>query len=410
MKIGLLAYHSAINFGATLQLLSTYMYLIKKGHNPIIINWIPDDLADFYKEITPQAQIESQEQLRKSIWKETELCKSSQDVADVLIREHIEAVIIGSDAVAQHHPLLERIVFPCRTIIGINKNTTDNEYPNPFWATWLSLLPKRIPVALLSASCQDSAYKLIPPKIRKEMNKRIYDYSYISVRDEWTKNMISYITKQDIIPPITPDPVFAFNQNAGELIASKEDILKKYDLPENYFVLSFLNKGKRTSVDQKWINEFETIVKANNAICVSLPFSHKEGFGNITKKISLPLSPLDWYGIIKYSKGYIGNNMHPIVVCLHNNIPFYSFDNYGRGHFNGLITSDSSSKIKHIITKAHLSKNRTSCMSYFFKAPAPLQVFSAIKSFDYAACDEFRKEYSSSYNEMLDNIFKSFGL
>lgn len=27
MRIGLLAYHSAINFGATLQLLSTYMFL-----------------------------------------------------------------------------------------------------------------------------------------------------------------------------------------------------------------------------------------------------------------------------------------------------------------------------------------------------------------------------------------------
>ncbi len=408
MKIGLLAYHSAINFGATLQLLSTYMYLIKKGHSPIIINWIPDDLADFYNRITPQVQIKNQEQLRKNIWKETELCKTSQDVANVIIKEHIDAVIIGSDAVVQHHPLLERIVFPCRTIIGINKNTTDREYPNPFWATWLRLLPKKIPVALMSASCQDSAYKLIPAKIRREMRERIYDYSYISVRDEWTRGMISYITKQEILPPITPDPVFAFNQNTEEVIASKEEILKKYDLPNNYFVLSFLNRGKRTSVNQKWINEFETIIKANHAICVSLPFSHKEGFGNMTKKIPLPLSPLDWYAIIKYSKGYIGNNMHPIIVCLHNNIPFYSFDNYGRIHFNGLITSDSSSKIKHIITKAHLSKNRTSCMSYYFKAPTPLHVFYAIQSFDYATCNNFREKYLNSYNDMLDNILNSF--
>ena len=32
MKIGLLAYHSACNFGATLQLLSTYRYLLKAGY------------------------------------------------------------------------------------------------------------------------------------------------------------------------------------------------------------------------------------------------------------------------------------------------------------------------------------------------------------------------------------------
>ena len=31
MRIGLLAYHSAINFGATLQLLSTYMFFKNNG-------------------------------------------------------------------------------------------------------------------------------------------------------------------------------------------------------------------------------------------------------------------------------------------------------------------------------------------------------------------------------------------
>ena len=49
MKIGLLAYHSACNMGATLQLLSSYGYWQKVGHEPVVINWIPQDLEDFYK-------------------------------------------------------------------------------------------------------------------------------------------------------------------------------------------------------------------------------------------------------------------------------------------------------------------------------------------------------------------------
>lgn len=51
--------------------------------------------------------------------------------------------------------------------------------------------------------------------------------------------------------------------------------------------------------------------------------------------ISIPLNPIDWYALIKYSKGYIGERMHPIVVSLHNSVPFYCFDEYGIKTFEG---------------------------------------------------------------------------
>ena len=82
MKIGLLAYHSACNFGATLQLLSTFCYLRNNGYDPIIINWIPKDLEEFYVRRTPEVQYNMQKELRSNLWKETELCRTSKDVAD----------------------------------------------------------------------------------------------------------------------------------------------------------------------------------------------------------------------------------------------------------------------------------------------------------------------------------------
>ena len=39
MNIGILAYHSACNYGANLQVLSTVGYLKRNGHNPIVINY-----------------------------------------------------------------------------------------------------------------------------------------------------------------------------------------------------------------------------------------------------------------------------------------------------------------------------------------------------------------------------------
>ena len=43
MKIGLIAYHAAANFGASLQLLSTYSFFKNRGDEPIIINWVVED-------------------------------------------------------------------------------------------------------------------------------------------------------------------------------------------------------------------------------------------------------------------------------------------------------------------------------------------------------------------------------
>ncbi|MBR5730205.1 MAG: polysaccharide pyruvyl transferase family protein [Prevotella sp.] len=403
MKIGLMAYHSACNFGATLQLLSTYSYLTSQGHDPIIINWIPDDLEKYYRCCTPQEQFNSQKVVRHQIWKETSLCRNSQEVAEVIKNESIDAVIVGSDAVAQCHPLFERITFPCKRIIAIGKNTSDREFPNPYWGVWQDFLEKPIPMAVMSASCQDSSYKLIPSRIRKEMRKRILSYNYLSVRDTWTRNMMAYLSKNQAVPPVTPDPVFAFNQNAKSLIPTREEILKRYHLPEKYMLLSFLDKSS-PSVSQEWIDSFARLAETESVTCVMLPFSHGNSFGFLPHSISLPLSPIDWYALIKYSQGYVGNNMHPIVVSLHNQVPFYSFDTYGTRHLNGLVANSKSSKIKHILDMAGLQDYRTDSLSRHPQVPNPERVFQLVMNFDPTKSEHFATKCLDSYNEMMHQI------
>ena len=50
-KVGILAYHSACNYGANLQILSTIGYLKKKGYEPFVINYEAKDFVDFYKKV-----------------------------------------------------------------------------------------------------------------------------------------------------------------------------------------------------------------------------------------------------------------------------------------------------------------------------------------------------------------------
>lgn len=407
MKIGLLAYHSACNFGATLQLLSTYMYLRKSHHDPIVINWTPSDFEYDCLLHTPQEQYACQQTVRGQLWKETELCRTSEEIAQVIEKENIEAVIIGSDAVAQHHPLLERIAFPCRTIIAINKNTSDRTFPNSFWGIWQDHLSHPIPMALMSASCQDSSYKLIPAHIRQAMKERIMHFDYLSVRDSWTRDMMCYLTHEERCPAITPDPVFAFNQNASELVPSRQETLEKFQLPEKYVLLSFLNKHK-PSVSQEWIDEFCRLAQADHMTCVMLPFSNGKSYGKGPSSIALPLTPVDWFALIKYSSGYVGNNMHPIIVSLLNDVPFFSFDTYGTSRITNIWANDQSSKIKHILTSAGFSDYRASDITYFSEVPPATDVYKKLRAFDHAKSASFAQAYLDKYNKMMDDILQTF--
>lgn len=388
-----------------LQLLSTYMFLKNHGHEPVIINWVAKDLENYYAQNTPISQIENQLKLRLQLWKETALCRTIKDVANIISNEQIDAVIIGSDAVAQHHPLFERIVFPCRNIIAINSVTSDVVFPNPFWGIWTDYLDKPVPVALMSAASQDSKYKYISKKLRKQMKERIMAFSYVSVRDVDTQKMFSFITEGQCCPSVTPDPVFAFNQNAVSLVPSKEELMKKYGLSGKYMLISFKNE-KRCNVSQTWLNKFQDIAKHHGIQCVSLPFSTSLSAGELESEIALPLNPIDWYALLKYSCGYIGNNMHPIVVCIHNTVPFFSFDNYGTKHANGLFCDSSTSKIRHILKVANLLDCRIASNSLFRRTPSPEHVFNKLQTFDKAKCKNFAQGYLNKYNEMMTKILE----
>lgn len=402
MKIGLIAYHAASNFGASLQLLSTYSFFINKGDEPIIINWEPKDLEDYYKVRTPQYQKECLLDFRKKYWKETSLCRNSKEVAEVIDEEKLDAVIIGSDAVAQNfYPFY---IIPKYKIGLINTPTSDRHFPNVFWGEFVPYLKRDIPIVVMSASSQDSPYKTFPAEVCLQMYQCIKRYSYCSVRDSWTQEMFKYVTKNEIVPEVTPDPVFAFNINADGLIPNRAEILTKFNLPEKYFVISFLTKP---AVSQEWLSKFEKLAKEKGIVCVMLPFSYKKSLGKTEYVIDLPLSPIEWYALIKYSAGYIGHNMHPIVVSLTNDVPFFSFDNYGRARIKNLFTNESSSKIKHILSLANLLDYRVSCLNRFFKSPKPEFVLEKILSFDVDKSRKFRKAYYEKYSAMMSKIIQA---
>lgn len=395
MKIGILTYHWVANFGANLQTLSTVNYLKKNGHKPYVINWIPEDLERIYKTNTNKHQLDEHLKFNETYLELTAVCRNEKDIVNEIKKLSLDLIIIGSDAVLTYKPFLQRYILSRKGILYF-KPAIDSDFPNPFWGNFIKHIPN-IPVALMSASAQNTDYSLIYSIKRKgEFKNALQRFSYISVRDIWTKKMIQYLTNYSICPNITPDPVFAFNYNHIDYI-TKQEILKKFNLPDKYVLISTNNKN----INASWLYEIENLFKMEKISLVELPRPQGSPDLYINNKINLPLSPIEWYYLIKYSNGYIGELMHPVLVSLHNKVPVFAIDDYGftkKRKFN----SDSSKTYQIMNRFKLIEKNYYSVSTNKF--PSPSIVFNSIIHFDKLNCDLHAKNLYSDYKQMMNTI------
>ena len=403
MIIGILTFYKTENFGANLQALSTYKYLEGLGHTPVCIYYVSENVFS-----SQQSHLYSNKQLKahfdfvdKFIINQTSVCFSIDDVLKALGDYGIEGVIVGSDAVVQHHPLISRIYRGKRKPIYIEPVSGDRMFPNMFWGVGL---PNDCKIALMSVSSQNSEYRFFSTSLKHKMAKAIERFSYISVRDIWTQAMFKSINGKTF--PLTPDPVFAFENNVGDIVPSKDYICEKFGLPSDYLLVSLMSQTLSIDCLDKLSNCFNCIGVA----CVSLPMPTGKGFNHhFPYTIEEPLDPLDWYALIKYSYGYVGSNMHPIIVSLSNAVPCFSIDFWGTRNFWNRPKRNCSSKVEDIMSRFGLFSNHKMISGYECKIEAEY-IFNAIQSFPKQAVAnksaEMLKEYKTMMLEILSKIQK----
>lgn len=402
MKIGILTYHCVTNFGAQLQTLSTIGYLKKHGHEPIVLNWFPKDLEEFYLRSHPRDQFDEQFRFAMEKMPVSNLCRSLDELSAEIDKLKLDAIFLGSDALFDYTPERTRYAFSIRQMRRVPQNvdlTSNHLLPNPFWGSFGDCLKKQIPYCGFSISSQNMPYSKLNKEEKKEMKRLLNRFTSITVRDKWTKELVRSVSgRKDVI--ITPDPVFAFNNNTDFLI-KKNELLSKYNLPENYMLISF---GKEILSDS-FVNEvIKKIEIESNVTCVSFPMPRKLTKFNTKKCIELPLPTLDWYYLIKYSQGYIGELMHPIIVCLHNSVPFFSFDQYGT--FKTIVPRlwskylPKSSKIYDILGQAGFQSNM--CPYICSNKITTDEVVKRILNFDKKMCSDFAKKQYLRYEKGME--------
>ena len=396
MNVGILTYHFVSNFGANLQTLSTYKYIENAGHTPIIINWIPEDLENYYNENVSQQQNIAHRLFAKNNYKNiTSICRTTHDIAHVIDENEIDIVVIGSDAVFTYIPPLARIHI-CRRGLVYSKPCIDSDFPNPFWGDFVKHTSRKIKVAIMSASAQNTKYRMIlGGRLKRKFSESLALFNYISVRDVWTQEMLSYLTKGKVFPQITPDPVFAFQYNVNP--PETQYVKHNLNVDKPYVLVSLTGEYLNTV----WLQELEKVFAKLGITLIGLPQTNKPFKSILRHNINFPLDPLDWYNIIRESRGYIGELMHPVLVSLHNSVPVYVFDKYGFKNNRGF--DEKSSKTYQIMSRFGL------CSNYYNKLtrkpfPSACDVANAILSFDTPKCTQFANYMLEQYKEMMTMI------
>lgn len=410
MKIGILTYYRVENYGANLQALSTYCYLKKKGHEPVMLEYVSrvtaaySWISDFKGKYKPKKRlVQKEEHLRfidSHINNQIRNLRSSSDVLKAIKENKIEAIIIGSDAVAQHWPKFSTLKFNLHRPFWFEPFPSERRFPNPFWGVGLS---DKIPTAMMAVSSQNSPYKKFSFITKKRMKKALGNMRYISVRDAWTRDMM-LSSAPSLKIDITPDPVFALNQNLGDVIPSESDIRSRFNLPQNYVLV-----GLRSQVfSVPFLNELNEKFREQGKECVAFNIDGAMAFKHpFAYETPIPLSPLDWFALIKYSCGYIGSNMHPIVSALTCCVPCFSIDNWGSTNFWGKRINDGSSKVQDVLSQYDIADWRVSIDNGICEVSSQ-ELVEKINTFPIDKVRYISVLRLEKYNQAMEKILSSF--
>jgi polysaccharide pyruvyl transferase WcaK-like protein len=402
MRIGILTYHCVPNFGAQLQAMSTVGYLKKMGHTPVLLHWYPIDLENLYARMVPKNQRACHMQFAQDNFQLSLLCRNEKQLIREIEKQQLDMIITGSDALFRYVPISNRKrEFSKRKLRYVNNYLSCEDLDgNPFFCGYYGYLSKQIPVVAFSVSSQSCPYTLMNYEEQEKMGRYIQNFKKITVRDQWTKQMIENIAGLNNIQ-VTPDPVFSFNQNVYIQIPSKEDICSKYNIPENYALISLAPKVLKTD----YLCSLRDCLLEHEIRPVFLPEPEGKILKEVNLQIQLPLSPIDWYALIKHSKAYIGTRMHPIIVSLHNSIPFFSFDGNGFVDQTGEFVYQSS-KVYAILNMAGLMNN-TFPLKSNLPIPSADYVQNVVSDFNKERCQAFADSMYKNYVKGMSWILET---
>jgi hypothetical protein len=370
------------------------------GHEPVVMHWYPRDLEKLYWRRVPHEQIRCQSRFAKTFFPLSRLCRNEQQLVEEMDRLQLDLLMTGSDSLFKYVPLCDRSSsFSWRSLRFVNNYVSSDVLDgNPFFCSYYEKLHRKIPVVAFSVSSQNCCYYKMTTAEREQMKKYLSHYQEITVRDEWTRLMVQDITgHRDVC--LTPDPVFSFRQNCNGLIPKSEDVRKQWHIPGHYVLLSFSDDA----VPEEYVLSLAALLQERGKTPVYLPEPENKKDYGLEHVIRFPVSPLEWYALIAHADAYVGTRMHPILVCLHEGVPFFSFDGNGIADAEDGAFLAKSSKVFDVLQRAGL-ENYIFLLKSGRELPSAATVLSQVLSFDVSRCLSFSSLMQDRYVEAMKRV------
>lgn len=327
MKIGILTFHRAKNYGAFMQAYSMQQALSKyfPQHQVEIINYntLTREYADRRRFITfvhRRGLIEAIKMLRQysKFYQSLRKLKCSKLIitnnekwAVKQIDSQYDVVIIGSDAVFNWWDLgLPNVYYLCE-----NKHCKKLSY---------------------AASAHEQKYYNMTKEQKKYLREALGGFSYIGVRDKSTEQFVKYVLGRDVAVH-NCDPTVLLEVNTYETPRVSK-LIKKVN-PHNKPIMLLMLKKKEIG---KWI--YQLYHDKYLLIAITDGNSYADSF-------LYDLTPFEWSKIFSFASITITDYFHGTLVSLRNGTPTLSIDTSG-------YTSDVyEGKIKDLLlTRLHIEE------------------------------------------------------
>lgn len=295
MRIGILTFHCAHNYGAVLQCYALQTFLEQRGHDVRVIDYRPKAITIVYKLLTKKRIIRKNvfrvvKYLSLLFWrikrydKFEEFIKNKLHLAPIntIMEIPYDIIIIGSDQVW-------------------NYNLT-NGFDKYYWGNFPH--PARTRIVSYAASMQDSW----PEKLSFEIIRNLDNFDYISVREISLAERLTKLTNGRKIYQVV-DPTLLLGKEKWMSIAIKPNISKPY-------LLLFQVEGRNKKTEKI----ADTLSNIKNLPIIRLTTS----VDWYTSSKVRNTSPAEFVGLFMHAAFVVCSSFHGTVFSLIFNRPFVS--------------------------------------------------------------------------------------
>ncbi|NLH43722.1 MAG: polysaccharide pyruvyl transferase family protein [Planctomycetes bacterium] len=316
MRVGILTFHSSYNFGANLQTLATQEMLKRRDCSPVVIDYRDPWRTEMYRtRVSPQQREAHEAFIRRHIHL-SPLFRSEKEVQEYC-EDSLDVILVGSDQVFRLLPRWapKQLMRRLRTGSASSEWTEVSDRLPVYWLPWPKTARRTPARAAIAASACGTAFYYLGRSLQRQACRSLLDFDFVSVRDDWTRSMVTWLSRGKVKPEMCPDPVFGLSEHfqppPGE--APSVDVSKTILVSADF--------------DAKWLEEFRRLAHDRGFTISNLPDPHMTyAFDQSDFAIGLPLSPLAWYGLLAKAAGYIGTRYHGLVSSMANGTPAVSLD------------------------------------------------------------------------------------